>query len=66
MGKSRAVDELRKKELLFTFVFRNDSDSGYPPGDFEIRDYFNRIKNASLAVAAFFRALGTIDKLSLW
>ncbi|KAF8537876.1 hypothetical protein BDD12DRAFT_929942 [Trichophaea hybrida] len=59
MGKSRVVDELGKKELQFTFVFRKDGDSGYPPGDFEIGDYFN-INNASLAVAAFFGALGTI------
>ena len=39
VGKSRLVDEFSKKVLGILFTFRMSDDTGYPPGDPEIREY---------------------------
>jgi hypothetical protein len=39
VGKSRLVDEFSKKVLGILFTFRMNDDTGYPPGDPEIRKY---------------------------
>jgi len=63
MGKSRLADEMGKTNFQFAFVFRSYGDTGYPPGDPEIIDYFRRRDHEpSILVAAFYAALGTIGE----
>jgi len=61
MGKSRLADEMGKKNFQFAFVFRNPGDTGYPPGDTEITNYFRqRSPHPSILVAALYAAVGSI------
>jgi hypothetical protein len=60
MGKSRLADELGKSNLEFSFVFRKPWDSGYPPGDPEITNYFRGTSHASILAASFYAAIGMI------
>jgi hypothetical protein len=60
MGKSRLADELGKSNLEFSFVFRKPGDSGYPPGDPEITNYFRGASHASILAASFYAAIGKI------
>ncbi|KAI9455312.1 hypothetical protein HD554DRAFT_2317739 [Boletus coccyginus] len=39
MGKSRAVDEMAKDELVIPMVLRPESSTGYPPADHSVRRY---------------------------
>jgi hypothetical protein len=60
-GKSRLADEMGKTNFQFPFVFRNPGETGYPPGDTEITDYFRqRSDDPSILVAGFYGALGSI------
>jgi uncharacterized protein YukE len=59
-GKSRLADELGKTNLEFSFVFRNPGDWGYPAGDPEITNYLRGAAHASILVASFYAAIGTI------
>jgi hypothetical protein len=61
MGKSRLADEMGKTNFQFPFVFRNPGETGYPPDDTEITDYFRqRSDDPSILVAGFYGALGSI------
>jgi hypothetical protein len=67
MGKSRLIRELGKLQFQFTFVFRGEGDTGFPPGDTEIGEYLHSLPKDSLAVAALFAALGRVGKcFMLW
>ena len=62
-GKSKLLDELAKDNFTFTFVFRKENDTGFPPGDNEISRFLsNRSNPAWIRVAAFFAAVGLSGK----
>ena len=60
VGKSQLLDEFSKKVLGILFTFRMNDDTGYPPGDPEIRKYildhiprpYDESVSGPLAVAA--------------
>ncbi|KAI9566872.1 hypothetical protein HD554DRAFT_2174033 [Boletus coccyginus] len=58
MGKSRAVDEVAKGELVIPMVLRPDNSTGYPPADPSIRNYLTDSKPG-----VFQRVLALLDAL---
>ncbi|KAF8456732.1 hypothetical protein BDZ91DRAFT_523185 [Kalaharituber pfeilii] len=63
-GKSRLADEIGKENFQFSFVFRKQGETGYPPADAEIISYFDNSSDskypADTKVASFLGALGMI------
>ncbi|KAI9464318.1 hypothetical protein HD554DRAFT_2315894 [Boletus coccyginus] len=61
MGKSRAVDEIAKGELVIPMILRPDDSTGYPPADPGIRNYLtDSSPGVFQRVLALFHALFVI------
>ncbi|KAI9573697.1 hypothetical protein HD554DRAFT_2167257 [Boletus coccyginus] len=61
MGKSRAVDEIAKGELVIPMILRPDDSTGYPPADPSIRNYLtDSSPGVFQRVLALFHALFVI------
>lgn len=65
-GKSRLASELGKEHLQVAFTFRKEGETGYPFGDTEITEFFNKLalpgSNVDLWIAAFLGAIGVHSK----
>ena len=42
MGKSRLMDEISKSHLTILFTFRQNGESGFPPGDPEVTRFVDK------------------------
>ena len=53
VGKSRLVDELCKSRVGLSFALRKKGQTGYPPGDVEVTEFFLAAKTKHSAAAGF-------------
>ena len=53
VGKSRLVDELSKLRVGLFFTLRKRGQSGYPPGDHEVTEFFLTAQTKHSAAAGF-------------
>lgn len=68
-GKSRLVSELGKGVFSLSFTLRDRDSTGYPPGDFEVLEFFKKSKlNDTLDVHSTIIALlsATLRYMVLW